>query len=160
MTDIGRDASLVFLLFFACCVFYFCLTFVCPFCVFYHAPLCFYTSSSIFCPEAKMHLCKGRKTFFCFSFQLQGKAPTCIDWGQFLALLSNSIFPVRQDFDKYLFTFLFLKHRNIFKSRWLFAFPIPVDKEGHLKICVVSVDIAPHHPPHTPPPYLRTLQIL
>ena len=94
-----------FLLLFACRLFYFCLTFVCPFCVFYQAPLAFLY---IFRPQFFTLTQKCiYANIFCFSFQLQGKAPACIDWGQFLALLSNSIFPVCQDFDKYLFTFCF-----------------------------------------------------
>ena len=138
------------LLFFPCSLVYFFLTFVCPFCVFYHVPLVFLYTLLGFLP-----LGKGRKFFFFgFCFQLQGKAAICIDWGQFLALLSNSIFPVRQDFDKYLFTFCFWSIAIFSNQDCYLHFLFRLIRRAILKICVVSVDIVPCPLP-PPPPYLR-----
>ena len=158
MTDIGRGASLVFLLFFACCLFYFCLTFVVCLSILslLPRPLVFLYIFLDFLPLGKNASMQREENIFLFFFP----APRQGSHMHWLRAIFGTSFelnlPSSPRFWQILVHFLFLKHRNIFKSRWLFAFPIPVDKEGHLKICVVSVDIVP--PP--PPPYLWTLQIL
>ena len=102
-----------FLLFFPCCLFYFCLTFVCPFCVFYHAHLVFLYIFLDLLPLGKNAPMQREENIFLFFFPTPRQG-SHMHWLRAIFGTSFELnLPSSLRFWQILVHFLFLKHRNI-----------------------------------------------